>query len=235
MPAMNSETETSKPQSQPTRGRYGLPLTILAVAVSIVAIILTMVFAYHEFWAVPKNTAMDVAQTIVTGIRNAFNFTPKVSVDQTIFVQESVPIFELATVSRTCVINYSYTNEWAGSKKILILKGNFRVKGGFDLKQNSSVNIHSNPLRIDAHFPPPKLLSVELVNYEIEQTQNGYWNRIKPEDQQEAIRGMINTAKLELGKTVRDDAKKNLEDKLKEIARTRKADITFSYGSEKKD
>src|SRR5205823_4097625 len=131
-----SETEKSRQPPPGASSKYTLPLTILAFGITMVAIIMALVFAYHQLWNAPKNAAVETAQTIVNGIRNAFNFTPKVSIDKTIFVQESIPILELATVSRNSIIYYSYTNQWAGSTKILVLKGNFRVKGGFDLKQN---------------------------------------------------------------------------------------------------
>lgn len=230
---MNTETGKPETHNPPPGGRNSLPLTILAFGVTAVAIILALVFAYTRFWTVPKDAAADTARSITESIREAFNFTPKVTINNTVFIEESLPILELATVSRSSTVSYSYTNLWAGSTKILVLKGHFKAKGGFDLKQNATVNIRSNPLSIDAKFPPPKLLSVELVNYEIEASENGYWNRINPADQQEALKGMMNTAKVELGKTVREEAKKNLEEKLKDFARKQKADITFTYGNQK--
>src|SRR4051794_6687306 len=121
--AMNTEMEKPAPPNPSADGRNSLPLTILAIGVTTVAIILALVFAYTRFWTVPKDAATDTAKSITQSIREAFNFTPKVTINNTVFVEESLPILELATVSRSTTVSYSYTNQWAGSTKILILKG----------------------------------------------------------------------------------------------------------------
>ena len=90
------------------------------------------------------------------------------------------------------------------------------------------------PLKIVAHFPPPKILSVELLSQEIEKSENGYWNRLKPEDQKQALDELMKTAKVEGGKGINTEAKKNLEEKLRKLAEQKGSAIQFEYGFNKK-
>ena len=90
------------------------------------------------------------------------------------------------------------------------------------------------PAELIAQFPPPKILSVEMLSEEIEKSENGYWNRLKPDDQKAALDELMRTAKIEGGAGIHAEAKKNLEEKLRSLADQKKAPIQFEYGFTKK-
>jgi len=205
-------------------------MAILAFGVVIVAIILAGTYAYNRLLRTPKEVATDIAKEVASGIKDFFNVTPRVTVNQVVVIRESSPSFELATVTRETVVNYEYRNQHYFSEKSLTLKGRFRIKAGFDLSQPSAVEVQPNPLKIIAQFPQPKILSVEMLSHEIEKSENGYWNRLRPEDQKAALDELLRTAKVEGGAGINAEAKKNLEDKLRSLADQKKAPIEFQYG-----
>jgi hypothetical protein len=69
-----------------------------------------------------------------------------------------------------------------------------------------------------------------MLSHEIAQSQNGYWNRLNPDDQKAALDDLMRTARIEGGAGIHADAKKNLEDKLRPLAEKKKAAIQFEYG-----
>jgi hypothetical protein len=230
-PAQRSVSEQKK-QGR-TRGRYSLAIAILAVGFVIVAIILAGTYAYHRLLKTPEEVARDVAKEVASGIKEFFNVTPRVTVNQVVVIHESYPSFELATVTRETTATYEYRNQWFGSQKAITIKGRFRIKAGFDLSQSSALEVQSNPLKIVAQFPNPKILSVEMLSQEIEKSENGYWNRLKPEDQKEALDELMRTAKAQGGAGINTEAKKNLEEKLRSLADQKKTPIEFQYGFKK--
>jgi len=219
---------------RPIRSRHSLALAILAVGLVVVAIILAGTYAYHRLLRTPEEVAMQLAKDVSSRVREIFNMTPRVTVNQVIVIHESYPSFELATVTRETTATYEYRNQWFGSQKTITIKGRFRIKAGFDLSQPAALEVQPKPLKIVAQFPPPKILSVEMLSHEIEKSENGYWNRLNPEDQKAALDELMRTAKVEGGAGIHAEAKKNLEDKLRSLVDQKKAPIQFEYGFTRK-
>ena len=207
---------------------------ILATGAVVVGIILTLTYAYNRLWRAPEQAARDLSKSLVVGFKELFNITPRVTVNEMVVVQESYPVFELATVTREVTTSYEYSNQWLGSEKTLIVRGRFRIKGGFDLAQSCQLAVQPGTLKITAKFPKPKVLSVEMISTEIESSDNGLWNRLKPEDHKDAMDGLLQTARRQAALGMAAEAKKNLEEKLRELARRKGSAIEFEYGFSKK-
>ena len=216
--------------TQRARGRYSAAVAILATGLAICAIIFCVAWLIKRVVVAPVDAAGELAKQVSSGIRELLNITPRVTVNQVVVIHESYPSFELATVTRETTVSYEYRNQWLGSEKSITIKGRFRLKAGFDLNENSSLDIDRNSLKIKAKFPPPKILSVELLSQEIEKVDNGYWNRLKPADQKEAMDGLMRTAKAEGGSGILTEAKKDLEDKLKSVVEKNGTRIQVEYG-----
>jgi hypothetical protein len=219
--------------SRSTRDRYGkltTAMAILAVGLVLVAVILAGTYAYNRLWRTPEEVAMDVAKQVSSSIKEFFNITPRVTVNQVVVIHESYPSFELATVTREITSSYEYRNQWLASEKVMTIKGRFRIKAGFDMSQPCALDVQSKPLKIMARFPPPKILSVELLSHEIEKSESGYWNKLKPEDQKAALEQLMRTAKVQGGTGISAEAKKNLEEKLRTLAEQKGSAIQFEYG-----
>jgi hypothetical protein len=215
---------------RPGRGKYSAAVAIIAAGVVICAIVLCVTWAVKRVIVAPVDAAGNLAKEVSAGIRELLNITPRVTVNQVVVIHESYPSFELATVTRETTASYEYRNQWLGSEKSITIKGRFRIKAGFDLSESSSLDIDRKSLKIKAKFPPPKILSVELLSQEIEKSENGYWNHLKLADQKEALDALLRTAKAEGGSGIMAEAKKNLEEKLKSIAEKNGSKIQVEYG-----
>ncbi len=72
-----------------------------------------------------------------------------------------------------------------GTKK-LIVRGDYQVKAGYKLQNGVSLHMeHGRPV---ATFPRPQILSVELVDFEVLSEDNGWMNKIQPEDRAQILR-----------------------------------------------
>ncbi len=212
------------------KGKYPAAIAILAAGIVICAIVVCVAWAVKRLVVAPADAAGALAKQVSAGINELLNITPRITVNQVVVIHESYPSFELATVTRETSASYEYRNQWLGSEKSITIKGRFRIKAGFDLNENSSLDIDPKSLKVKAKFPPPKILSVELLSQEIEKVDNGYWNRLKPADQKEALDALMRTAKAEGGSGMLTEAKKNLEDKLKSVVEKNGTRIQVEYG-----
>ena len=101
-----------------------------------------------------------------------------------------------------------------GTKK-LIVRGHYQVKGGYRLKDGVSLRMeHGKPV---ARFPKPQILSVELVDFDVLSEDDGWLNKVQPEDRAQILRelreqmrreaeqsGMLDTVERTLRTRLRD-------------------------------
>ncbi len=118
------------------------------------------------------------------------------------------------SATRTVEKSDSYAGLPLGTKK-LIVRGTYRVKGGYKLKEGVSLRMESGqPI---ARFPKPQILSVELVDYEVLTEERGWLNKVQPADRAQILRelraqmrmeamrsGMLDTIQATLRTRLRD-------------------------------
>ncbi len=81
-----------------------------------------------------------------------------------------------------------------GTKK-LIVRGHYAVKGGYRLENGVSLRMESGqPV---ARFPKPEILSVELLDYDVLSEDEGWLNKIQPEDRAQILRELRNQMRIE--------------------------------------
>jgi hypothetical protein len=158
-------------------------ILILAVAAGLVIVSGSVAF-YIVFVKVPR----DMAHHVASGIREIFNFTPQVRINETVVIEQITPILEVATVSRQMFIEHSWEQTWLGSTKTIQIQGVFLAKAGFDLREPFRFDIEKNASRVVAWVPPPKLLSLEMQEYKILKDEGGWWNSVTSQDREEAVR-----------------------------------------------
>src|SRR5688572_24016818 len=96
--------------------------TLIGIALAIGVVILAGTIAlYVTLVKVPT----DLAHNTADGIREFFNFTPQVRVNQTIVIEQNTPILEVATVSREILIDHVWQQSWMGSTKTIQIQGTF--------------------------------------------------------------------------------------------------------------
>jgi len=82
-------------------------ILLLAVAASLVIVSGSVAF-YIVFVKAPR----DMAHNVASGIREIFNFTPQVRINETVVIEQTTPILEVATVSRQMFIEHSWQQTW---------------------------------------------------------------------------------------------------------------------------
>lgn len=191
--------------------RFATALTLIGFGLLAAA-----VGAYLLFVKAPA----EVAHTIAQGIKETFHFTPQVRINETVVIEQTSPIAELATVARDVLVDYDWSHRWLGSTKTLRLRGVFTAKAGFDLQQPFRITITDAPLEVRAELPPPKLLSVQMDSFSILEDESGWWNRISDEDREQAIGALQHSAREKVLRTgLLDSARATIERRIHELAR----------------
>jgi len=160
----------------------------------------------------------DLARRTAEGIREVFDFTPRVTLNETVMIAENTPILEVATVSRSLLVRHRWSHTWLGSTKTLELHGSFTAKAGFDLREPFAIDIRRSPLRVVARMPAPKLLSVQMDSFQVVQDENGWWNRITEEDRTEGVRTLQARAREQAEASgILLEARRSAEDRIREV------------------
>lgn len=72
-----------------------------------------------------------------------------------------------------------------GTKK-LVVRGTFRVKGGYKL--DSGVSLRVDRGTVVARFPRPEVLSVELLDFDVLTEESGWLNKVQAGDRAQILR-----------------------------------------------
>ena len=142
--------------------------------------------------------AVDLGKRVWDGVGRRLNIRPEIRIDRETEIAFDRGVLELVTLKRGFTHEYTWENTWLGSTKSIRLKGYFTASVGFDLNEHFYLNIHSENLRVDLEFPPPRLLACELNDYKA-LVEQGYWNRLSEAERHEAINAMIASARQAMG------------------------------------
>jgi hypothetical protein len=187
--------------------------------------------AYTLFVIIPARAveqAYNGARKIGSDIRDAFQMTPEITVNNTVVLQRQIEILELATVSQQFRHEYEWTNSSLGSTKRIQIEGTFEAKAGFDLHHQFKIDIRDDIAIVT--LPEPKLLSLTSKPDITFTDENGYWNWIVAEDRTKAI----NAFNLDANKYAREadfvqQARNNMETRLTEILNAHGKQVVIQY------
>jgi len=170
----------------------------------------------------------DLARATAEGIKEAFNFTPRVMIDETVVIQEAAPIAEIAVVQRPMLVDYRWTHTWLGSTKTLHMQGTFVAKAGFNLREPFTIRIDRRSRDVSTILPKPRLLSLEMTGYRILEDESGWWNAISDGDRETAVRQLNDTARRQaLSSGLLADAQQTARARITEILERNGAGATF--------
>lgn len=168
--------EPSQPRPQP----FSCGLMIL-LALIIGAALLAFVFWRMETW--PTRTARAGSAELERLAKNARDaivdlaqLQPRVTINDRVYFEQTKAVAELALLSRQTEVDHEFLHTWAGSTKRIKLHGTFNVKAGFDLRENLAIDIRENEIVVT--LPHATILTVEQQQVDVQEFQNGYWNRI---------------------------------------------------------
>lgn len=169
----------------------GVPKVIWAVFGGVSVLAATMILGVLLFF---KMTFDKPVQTFANALGNALG--THVEVSGSTAVLEKSEIGELAVVQRKTQAITKFETTWLGSKKMLIVRGDFLVKAGFDLSEGGEWIIMDG--MIDGPIPEGKVLSVEpMGDFEIYHAENGTINRLEPQDHARAFNHLKDQARLD--------------------------------------
>ena len=199
-------------------------LIILLITLSITAYVIVVV--------IPSRLAersYEGAKQIGRDISQAFKFTPEITVNNTVVLQQQTPILELATLSQKFQHQYEWRNTLLGSTKKINIRGSFEAKAGFNLNKKFTIQINDDEALIT--LPKPQLLSIESLNDIKFEDENGYWNWVNMEDRSKAVNAFTGDAKKYAEKAqFIAQAQQAMEKKLTEILTLhgKKVEIRYS-------
>lgn len=206
MTSMHVDNHTGK-----TRSTGGLLIAGVVLALLLAGAGMTAYF-------IVVRAPADLARRTAEGIREVFDFTPRVTLNETVMIAENTPILEVATVSRSLLVHHRWSHTWLGSTKTLELRGSFTAKAGFDLREPFTIDIRRSPLRVVARMPAPKLLSVQMDSFQVVEDENGWWNRITEKDRTEGVRTLQARARDQSEASgILLEARRSAEDRIREV------------------
>lgn len=200
----------------------------------IILLITVCVAAYVIVVVIPTQLAersYEGAKQIGRDISDAFQFTPEVTVNNTVVLQQQTPILELATLSQNFQHKYEWTNTWLGSTKKISITGSFEAKAGFDLNKRFAVEINDDKALV--FLPKPQLLSMESLNDMKFEDESGIINWVDSEDRSKAINAFTTDArKYAQQAEFVAKAQKAMEDKLGEIMKLHGKELEIHYSED---
>jgi hypothetical protein len=201
--------------------------------VAAIVVAAAAVLAAGAFYLLVIRPPLEFARSTAEGFRHFFHFTPQVTVNETVVVEQSAPIAELATISRTVFVETDWSHTWLHSTKRIVLRGVFEAKAGFDLHQPFTVAIQRDPLAsyprrhaVTARMPHAKILSLQLNEYHVLRDEDGWWNRLSPADREDAFRILQEEAYSKaVGSGILKESEETIEQRIREIIGNQGGDV----------
>jgi hypothetical protein len=140
----------------------------------------------------------------------------KVVVSGSTVTLEESGVSELAVVQRKTQSLIKYETSWLTSENILIVRGEFVVKAGFDLSKVTKIEMVDG--EVSGTWPEAEILSVELKDYEVFFSQDGTINKLQAKDQEEAIVLLLEQAREDAQESdLREEAERRLRERLEDL------------------
>lgn len=188
---------------------------ILLAAVA--TLLLTLVVSWRMSLLVTDETRR-MAETVAETFQKTLNFTPEVRVDSVVIMAASAPVLELVTVKKQALVRHTWTHTWLHSTKTLEVEATFTARAGFDLQDPLRIQIDPNTKWFSAQLPPVKLLALEMGDIRIPRDEDGLWNKLTPEDREQALRGLEKKARHQFARSaILAEARLAGEERIREV------------------
>lgn len=172
----------------------------IVLLLGLVVLILTAALAFDRAAHLPArvlDSLTDRSTAKAKEIRDAFvqlfQLQPRITVNDHVFFEQTKTVLELAVVDRDTEVTRQLSNTWLGSTKTIRIRATYRVKAGFALSENLTVDVSDQ--NVTVKVPPARILSVEPLSVQVEQLQNGLWNQIQAKDVEDELKTMPEIAR----------------------------------------
>ena len=164
----------------------GISLLIAAGAIVLGTIMFRVIVqSPHRMMHQTRSELEAIGRDVKKAFIDIAHLQPRVTINNRIYMEQTVPASELAVVSRRIEVEHEFVHSWAGSSKRIKLHGTFTARAGFDLRQNLSIDIR--PDEIVIQLPHAQILGLEQNQIDVLEFQNGFWNRISGQDVQNEL------------------------------------------------
>lgn len=168
------------------------------------------------------------AKTLGEDFKKAFQFTPEITVNNTVVLNQQTPVLEMAVLAQNFEHRYSWTNTWLNSTKQIFISGTFEAKAGFDLNQKFSITLKDDQAIVK--LPEPQILSVESNGDITYRDENGVWNWINEDDRTRATNAFIKDARKYASQArFVQDAKEQIEKRLQVLLQSYAKEVAVEY------
>jgi hypothetical protein len=172
----------------------------IQLALALCLVIVTLTLSLFFFTSAAVRETRRTAVGFVESMKETFNFTPRVTVDRTVIVQESMPVLELVGRKQRFDHRMKWSSTRFGSTKEIVLDGVFTASAGFDLHEPFSVEFDSRKHTVLIRHPRPRVLSMQLENVKTSQ-DSGWLNYITDADRTEVLNRFTADARSAVEKT----------------------------------
>ncbi|MFW2386617.1 MAG: DUF4230 domain-containing protein, partial [Akkermansiaceae bacterium] len=162
------------------------PSRVLSFFIGLSLLLAVGAGALYFLVARPAMQAMSPVARLVEALENITDH--EVSVNGSSITLARAEMRELAVVERRVQSLVKYETKWLGSDKMIIVKGDFLVKAGFDLTEFEGFELEGE--RVVGQWPDAKVLSVEQLDYDIFFSKNGVVNKLSENDY-EAVSNLL--------------------------------------------
>ncbi|MFN2477359.1 MAG: DUF4230 domain-containing protein [Chthoniobacterales bacterium] len=182
---------------RPSPRRFSWPLAFALILLAAIALI-AFIFFRLETW--PMRTGRESTaelERLATKVRAAFveiaHLQPQVRINNHVYLEQTTPVAELAVLTRQVEVDHEFSHTWAGSTKRVKLHGSFLVKAGFDLREHVKADVTDGAIAVE--LPHARILGVEQQHVEVQEFENGYWNRVTAADVENELATMPKLAR----------------------------------------
>ncbi len=197
----------------------------------IVVLIVGTIASYVILVVIPTQLAergYEAARTLGEDFKKAFQFTPEITVNNTVVLNQQTPVLEMAVLAQNFEHRYSWTNTWLNSTKQIFISGTFEAKAGFDLNQKFSILLKDDKAIVV--LSEPKILSVESQGDITYRDDNGVWNWISTDDRTRATNAFIQDARTYAAQAgFVKDAKEQMEKRLQLLLQPYANEVVIEY------
>lgn len=203
----------------------------------LIALLITGTIAvYVVFVVIPTHLtkrSYEAAKTLGEDFKKAFQFTPEITVNNTVVLNQQTTVLELAVINQNFEHRYTWINAWLGSTKKIFITGTFDAKAGYDLNKKFSIRLQDDVAYIS--LPEPTVLSVEANGDITYRDEQGIWNWINLDDRTRATNAFITDARksAEQARFVQD-AKAEMETRVRELLKPYAKEVIIDYENSSK-
>jgi len=170
----------------------------------------------------------EAARALGEDFKKAFQFTPEITVNNTVVLNQHTPILELAVLTQNFEHRYTWTNTWLNSTKQIFISGTFEAKAGFNLNHKFSIVLNDDKAIVN--LPEPQILSIESKGDITYRDENGIWNWINTDDRTKATNAFIQDARTYATHAAFvNDAKEHMEKRLRSLLQPYAKEVVIEY------